>query len=178
MDIFELLASPVRLRIVHAMRGGRRLTTSELCARLPDTSKAMVYRHVELLTSAGILKVAQEQRVRGAVERHYQLCQDQAAVSTDAIAAMSPDDHRRVFATAMAVLMAEFNAYLGRNDADPVRDLVGYRQHSVWLSPTELEEMISELRQVLLPRLANQPSPERGQYLLSPIQFPIEPPRS
>ena len=31
---------PVRLRIVHAMRG-RTLTTAQLCARLPDVSKAM-----------------------------------------------------------------------------------------------------------------------------------------
>lgn len=143
-----------------------------------DVPVSAPFADVELLASAGILEVAEEQRVRGAVERHYQLRQDRAAVGADAVAALSPDDHRRVFATAMAVLMAEFNAYLGRDDADPVRDLVGYRQHAVWLSRTELEEMISELQQVLLPRLANQPSPERGQYLLSPIQFPIEPPKS
>jgi hypothetical protein len=39
------------------------------------------------------------------------------------------DDHRRGFAAAMAALVAEFNAYLDDEDADPLGDLVGYRQH-------------------------------------------------
>ena len=176
MDALELLAHPVRLRIVHAMRGGRILTTAALSARLPDVSKAMVYRHVDLLASAGILEVAQERRVRGAVERLYRLRPDRAAITNEAGAALSPDDHWRVFATALAVLTAEFRAYLDREDADPARDLVGYRQHAVWLSRQELEQMIAELRQVIVPRLANQAAPERAQYLLSPILFPLEPP--
>ncbi|MGO1052869.1 helix-turn-helix domain-containing protein [Crossiella sp. CA198] len=175
MDTLELLAHPVRLRIVHAMSGGRELTTAQLCARLPDTSKAMVYRHVDLLATAGILAVAEERRVRGAVERRYRLRHDRAAVDAEAVAAATPDDHRRVFATAMAVLVAEFNAYLDRESSDPAADLVGYRQHAVWLSREELEELIGELRRVLVPRLTNQPAADRARYLLSPILFPVEP---
>ncbi|MGW6500661.1 helix-turn-helix domain-containing protein [Nonomuraea angiospora] len=176
MDTLELLAHPVRLRIVHAMRGERELTTGQLCARIPDTSKAMVYRHVELLVTSGILEVAGERRVRGAVERRYRLRHDRAVLDVDALAAMTPDDHRRVFATSMAVLVSEFNAYLDHEDADPMADLVGYRQHAVWLTRDELEEMIRELRRVILPLLANQPTPDRTQHLLSPIFFPVEQP--
>jgi DNA-binding transcriptional ArsR family regulator len=176
VDAFELLAHPVRLRIVHAMRGGRTLTTADLCARLPEVSKAMVYRHVDLLAQAGILEVAEERRVRGAVQRHYRLRQDRAIIDAETAASASSDDHRAVFATAMAVLIAEFNAYLDRDNADPAQDLVGYRQHALWLSREELDEMIAELRHVILPRLANRPTPERGQYLLSPIVFPVEHP--
>ncbi|MFD1931283.1 helix-turn-helix domain-containing protein [Nonomuraea mangrovi] len=176
MDTLELLAHPVRLRIVHAMRGERELTTGQLCARIPDTSKAMVYRHVDLLAASGILEVAGERRVRGAVERRYRLRHDRAVLDADALAAMTPDGHRRAFATAMAVLVAEFNAYLDREDADPVADLIGYRQHAVWLTRGELEEMISEFRRVILPLLTNQPTPDRTQHLLSPIFFPVEQP--
>ncbi|MFI7232287.1 helix-turn-helix domain-containing protein [Nonomuraea angiospora] len=176
MDTLELLAHPVRLRIVHAMRGERELTTGQLCARIPDTSKAMVYRHVDLLVTSGILEVAGERRVRGAVERRYRLRHDRAVLDADALAAMTPDDHRRVFATSMAVLVSEFNAYLDHEGADPMADLVGYRQHAVWLTRDELEEMIRELRRVILPLLANQPTPDRTQHLLSPIFFPVEQP--
>jgi DNA-binding transcriptional ArsR family regulator len=176
MDALELLAHPVRLRIVHALRGDRALTTAELGALLPDVSKAMVYRHVDLLASAGILEVAQERRIRGAVERLYRLRPDRATVPGETGAAPSPDDYWRVFATALAVLTAEFRSYLDREDADPSGDLVGFRQHAIWLSREELEQLIAELRQVIAPRLANQPGPERGRYLLSPILFPVEQP--
>ncbi|MFD6158139.1 helix-turn-helix domain-containing protein [Nocardia sp. NPDC060256] len=174
MDALELIAHPARLRIVHALRGGRTLTTAELCARLPGVSKAMVYRHVEALAAAGILEVAQERRVRGAVERHYRLRADRATISADEAAAATIEDHRRIFVTAMAVLISEFTAYLDRENADPAGDLVGYRQHALWLDHTELEELILELRQAIVPRMTNEPAPGRGRYLLSPILFPVE----
>jgi DNA-binding transcriptional ArsR family regulator len=174
MDALELLAHPVRLRIVHAMRGGRTLTTSQLCARMPDVSNATMYRHVGLLADGGVLEVEGEQRVRGAVERRYRLRQERAVIDADMVASLSLEDHRRGFAAAMAALLAEFNAYLGRDHADPVADSVGYRQHALWLSQDELTEMISELRSAIVPRMQNGPAPDRAQYLLCPILFPIE----
>lgn len=176
MDGFELLAHPVRLRVIHAMRGGRELTTAELCERITDVSKATVYRHVELLAVGGVLEVAAEQRVRGAVERRYRLRQDRAVVDTDMIASLSRDDHRRSFATALATLAAEYDAYLRRSDADPLADQVGYRQHALWLSPKELQAMIDRMREAIAPQIANEPTPERAQYLVSPIHFPIAAP--
>ncbi len=62
--------------------------------------------------------MAGEQRVHGAVERRYRLRQDRAVIDADAAAAMTLEDHRRGFAAAMAVLIAEFNAYLDRDGAD------------------------------------------------------------
>jgi DNA-binding transcriptional ArsR family regulator len=172
MDMLELLAHPVRLRIMHAMRGGRLLTTSELAARLPDVSKATVYRHVELLAGNGILEVAGEQRVRGAVERSYRLSQERAAVSPEALGSVTLDGHRRAFPASMAALLAEFGAYLDRDDAD----LVGYQQRAIWLSRDELVALIGELSAAITPRLANQATPDRARYLISPILFPVEKP--
>jgi DNA-binding transcriptional ArsR family regulator len=176
MDTLELLAHPVRLRIVHAMRGGRTLTTAELWDRIPGTSKATVYRHVDVLAAGGILEVAGEQRVRGGVERRYRLRQDRASISPETFESVSPDDHRRGFAAAMAALLAEFNAYLDRDDADPAADLVGYQQRALWLSRDELAGLISELRAAIAPRLANPAAPDRARYLISPILFPVEKP--
>jgi hypothetical protein len=120
--------------------------------------------------------VADERRVRGAVERRYRLRQERAVVDADTFGSLSLDDHRRGFAVAMAALLAEFNAYLDRDGADPAADLVGYRQHAVWLSRDELLELIGELRRAIAPQLANHPTPDRAQYLLSPILFPMEEP--
>jgi DNA-binding transcriptional ArsR family regulator len=174
--MLELLGHPVRLRIVHVMRGGRTLTTSQLCARIRDVSKATLYRHIDLLATGGVLEVAGERRVRGAVERRYRLRQDRATLDAETIGSLTRDDHRRGFAIAMAALLAEFNAYLDREHADPAADLVGYRQHAVWLSQDELHTLITELRAAIAPLLANEPAPDRARYLLSPILFPAEEP--
>jgi DNA-binding transcriptional ArsR family regulator len=176
MDTADLLLHPVRLRVVHALSGGRELTTGELCARMPEVSKVTVYRHVALLAEAGFLEVAEEHRVRGAVERRYRLHQNRPSIDGDAAAAMSLDDHRRGFATAVVVLIAEFNAYLDRDGANPTADSVSYRQGTLWLSPDELTGLIGKLVADLQPCLSNQPIPGRAPYLLSPILFPTEPP--
>jgi DNA-binding transcriptional ArsR family regulator len=176
MDTVDLLLHPVRLRVVHAMTGGRALTTTELCALLPDVSKATVYRHVGLLADAGILEVDGEHRVRGAVERRYRLRPERAVVDAGKAASATREDHRRVFALAMAILLAEFNTYLDRDDADPAADLVGYRQHAIWLNEDERAQLISELREVIVRHIGNEPEPGRTRHLLSPILFPTEPP--
>jgi DNA-binding transcriptional ArsR family regulator len=177
VDTLDLLLHPVRLRIVHAMAGGRTRTTADLCARLPDVPKTTVYRHVGLLAEAGLLEVVAEHRVHGAVERHYRLDPARAVISPDAAASMSREDHRRGFAAAMAALLADFNAYLDREDADPTADSVGYRQILLWLNPDELAELIAEFRHMIVSRVDNQPAPDRRLYLLSPILFPLDEPR-
>ena len=177
MDPVELLLHPVRLRIVHALSAGRVLTIGQLGERLPEVSKVTVYRQVALLTEGGFLEVDGEQRVRGAVERRYRLRQDRPAIDASAAAAMSPEDHRRGFAAAMAVLIAEFNAYLDRDGADPAADSVSYRQGTLWLSPDELAEMIADLTAVLRARAGRPAAPGRAPYLLSTILFPAGPPQ-
>ncbi|HVA89721.1 MAG TPA: helix-turn-helix domain-containing protein [Chloroflexota bacterium] len=178
MNTLDLLLHPVQLRIVHAMSGGRTRTTSDLCARLPDVSKATVYRQVSLLVEGGLLEVAGEQRVHGAVERRYRLHRARAVIDQETAASMSLEEHHRGFAAAMAALVAEFNTYLDREHADPTADLVGYRQIPLWLNQDEVAELISELRSIIVSKLDNKPAPDRRLHLLSPILFPIEePPR-
>src|SRR5262245_48614503 len=156
------------------MSGGRIRTTSDLCASLPDVSKATVYRHVGLLTEAGLLEVVGEQRVHGAVERRYRLNRVRAAIDPETAAAMSREEHRHGFAAAIAGLVAEFNAYLDRAGTDPTADSVGYRQIPLWLNQDELAELIGEFRSIIVSKMDNEPAPDRGLYLLSPILFPIE----
>ena len=112
------------------------------------------------------------------MERRYRLRHDRASINLETFESVSLNDHRRGFAAAMAALIAEFNAYLDRDHANPAADLVGYRRHAIWLSRDELLEMISELRRAIAPRLANQATPDRARYLVSPILFPMEQPSS
>jgi DNA-binding transcriptional ArsR family regulator len=174
MDTIELLLHPVRLRIMHALSGEQTLTTTHLRARMPDISKATMYRQVSLLVEGGILEVDHDEPVGGTIERWYRLHRSSAVITSEAAAAASLDDYRRAFAAAMAALLGEFNAYLDRGHADPPADAVGFRQHALWLSPHERNELIGELRKAIVPRLNNEPALGRRQHLLSPILFPIE----
>src|SRR5687767_9335525 len=114
MATADLLLHPVRLRVLQALLDGRALTTAQIGAHLPDVATATLYRHVHTLVEAGVLEVVGEQRVRGAVERTYRLNGPAAELDADALAAMTPDDHRRAFIAFVASLLADFDRYLER----------------------------------------------------------------
>ncbi len=175
MDALELLLHPVRLRIVHALSGAAIRTTADLGGRMPDVSKATLYRQVALLVEGGVLEVAGERRVHGAVERSYRLSATRPAIEPERVAAMSLDDHRAAFLASVAALVAEFEAYLEAGHADPAADSVGYRQLPVWLDAGEVEGLARQMTALIEAVRANRPGPGRRRYLLSPIFFPVEP---
>ena len=99
------------------------------------------------------------------------LRRERASITPEQLEQLTAEDHRRGFA---AALVAEFNASVDREDADPVADLVGYRQHGIWLTEAELHQLIEGMRAAILPALSNEAAPGRSRYLLSPILFPVE----
>ena len=172
MDTTELLLHPVRLRIVHATFDGQPFTTSDLLERMPDVSKATMYRQVALLVDNRLIEVDGEERKGGAVERRYRLHPSRAIVDADTAAAMSNDDHRRGFGASLATLLAEFGSYLDQDDANPTADMVSYRQVPVWLSSDEKRALYDRLIETIRPYLGNEATSDRRPHLLAAILFP------
>ena len=85
---------------------------------------------------------------------------------------MTTDDHRRGFAAAVGSLLAEFELYLGHEDADPLADGVSYRQFVLWLSETEETAFVDEVAAAIRARAQHQPGPGRRRHLLSTVLFP------
>jgi len=172
----KLLLHPVRLRIVQAFLGDRTRTTADLRAELDDVPAASLYRHVAILADAGVLTVASERRVRGAVERTYALRTAAAQVAPRDLAAMTPDDHRAAFTAFAASLLADVDRYLSGPDPDLLGDGVGYRQVALWLDDAEFAGLATELQQVVVRRLGNAPGGGRRLRALTTIVVPSDPP--
>jgi hypothetical protein len=168
----DLLLHPVRLRIVEAFLGDRALTTGQLRAELPQVPPASLYRHVARLVSAGVLAVVAQRRVRGALERTYVLRTSAATVPLDELATYGPEEHRRMFMTFVAGLLADFDRYLDRGDVDLLRDGVSYRLAGLWLDDAEFTELLRELAVVLQPRMASPPGPGRRRRILASVLLP------
>ena len=170
----ELVLHPVRLRIVQAFLGTPSLTTAQLRERLPDVATATLYRQVATLVEGGVLEVVDERQVRGATERTYSLRVENASVTAEDAAALSPETHRRMFMTFVAGLLGDFDRYLARGDVDLERDGVGYRQAAMNLTDDELLELLQDLAEVLGPRLALEEGPGRRRRILSTVLMPAE----
>ncbi|MFG3601584.1 helix-turn-helix domain-containing protein [Micromonospora chersina] len=172
LDTAELLLHPVRLRIVQAFLGGRTLTTADLRAELPDIAPATLYRQVATLSGHGVLRSVGERRVRGAVERSYQLDAAAASVDADEARGMTPDQHRRAFLTFVAGLLADFDRYLDSGGGDLARDLAGYRQNAFYATDAELVGFVTRLRELFAEYAALGPGADRTRRLLTTVLLP------
>lgn len=167
----DLLLHPVRLRIVQALAGGRRLSARELGVELGDVTPATLYRHVAALSEAGVLALVEQRPARGTPERVYALVQDAARVAPEELASASTEDHMRWFSIFVGGVLGDFGRYLA-GEVDFVRDGVGYRQIPLELTDGELAELTGRLHAALAPVLANRPAPERRRRMFTTILIP------
>jgi hypothetical protein len=128
---------------------------------------AGLYRHVARLVDAGVLIVVAERRVRGALERTYVLRPAAARIDPAEIAEVSPEERRQAFLAFVAGMMGDVDRYLVRDDADPLRDGVGFSTAAMWLDDAECAVFLRELAAVVQTRLANAPGPERTRRILN-----------
>jgi AcrR family transcriptional regulator len=167
----ELLLHPVRLRIIGAFLGDRKLTTADLRAELPDVPPTSLYRHLGHLIDAGVLDVVAERRVRGTVERTY-VFRAAPPISPADLASWTPDDHRRAFCGYVAALLADFDRYLDQKHIDLRRDGTGYRMVGLWMTDQELNELTQGFLSLLQPYMANPATPDRRRRILRTIVLP------
>ena len=156
----DLLIHPVRLRIVQAFFGARRLSTEDLAAELPDVPKATLYRHVGLLANAGVLAGhTRRNTARGTPRRIYVLAQGQADLSPHQMSELSPEQHLRYFTDVRGDVAGRLRTLLGHESADPAADSVSYGQFALNLTEHELHELDGSARRS---RRSSTTSPRRS----------------
>jgi hypothetical protein len=170
----DLILHPVRLRIILAFARGRRLTPQQVAALLADVPQATLYRQIERLFLGGVLAIAAEKRVRGAVERTYVLAEGGASLSPEDLARASREDQIGYFAAFVSGLIAQFDQYLQRADLEFSRDGVGYRQLVLHLTDKEFADMIAALNAAIGPFLAYGSRPGRKRRAFATVLMPLD----
>lgn len=175
MATANLLLHPVRMRIMQTLLGSDPLTTAQLRDRLPDIAPATMYRHIAVLADAEVLEVASEKRVRGTIERSYQVREGGALVGEEARKTMTRDDHRQAITAFSGTLMADFGRYLARDDADPPADGLVYRQGAAWLTSEEFTALVEEFEAAVTARAESTPGDGRTRHIVSFAVVPDKP---
>src|SRR5690606_19443962 len=106
-------------------------------SRLSDIPQATLYRQLDILVKADILLVTEQNQVRGAIEKTYELNTGAAVVSNEEAMKVSKEDHLKHFMLFAVNLARNFEDYLEKGPADFERDGVGYRQLALQLSDEE-----------------------------------------
>ena len=172
-DSADLILHPIRLRVIQALAGGRRLSPGELAVELDDVPTASLYRHIKTLADAGVLAVVEERPARGTPQRVYALVEGAADLSPADLAQATTEDHLRYFTVFLSGLLDGFGRYLREGVPDFVADGVGYRQVPLELTDQEFAELAGRLNAAVAPVLHNGPGPGRRRRMLTTVVMPV-----
>ncbi|MBS1706577.1 MAG: helix-turn-helix domain-containing protein [Armatimonadetes bacterium] len=103
----DLVIHPVRSRIVSLVTD-RELTATAIADLMPDVPRPSVYRHVNRLAAAGVLKIVREAKVRGATEKWLQVADDRSQLNLDEIKQMSSEERWALVNNLLLMLSADY----------------------------------------------------------------------
>ena len=175
-DKANLLLHPIRMQIVLVL-AEKPLTAQQLGRTLSDIPQATLYRQINQLLQGGLLAIVEERQVHSNTEKVYGLVAGGANLGPEDLASASNDDQRRFFITFIGSLLLQFERYLASSPkVDLSADGVSYNTGSLYLSDAELAQLQADFRTLMLPLIANPPSPERRRRQFATILMPNDPP--
>ena len=145
MQLTEIFSNPTRMRITRYMSIHEEATTKEIASYLSDVPRRTLYRHINFLVDAGVLKVKEERRVRGGLER----------VLIDNTNTYLSD--KKLSDSSYQFLMDIYNKfclYEKKHGSDLNRlfdkDLLCMGTSTFYLDDTEMQAMLDEIRETTL----------------------------
>src|SRR5699024_11772868 len=110
----DILMHPVRLKISQALIRNKEngLTPREMLNIIEDVPQATLYRHIQVLLDAGIIRVLKEKKVRSVSEKYYTLNEDEALLSSDEWNEASVDEKINYYSYYQLSLLNQYKSYL------------------------------------------------------------------
>lgn len=163
---FELLLNPVRLRILQYMAVHRTGVPREMAAYLTDVPLPSLYRHLGKLTEGGVLEVAGEKKVRGTVEKTYQIAEDYFAPPSS-----KADVYRQIYLY-LTMMLKEVSAYCAQEESDPAADMLFLDAISFYATDKEYSDYLEERARLDKKMMENEWNQERKHRSLTVLSLP------
>jgi predicted transcriptional regulator len=169
-EITKLIMNPTRMRIIQYLMLHENATTTQIRGELEDVPKASIYRQMKLLEDANLIRVVKENRVRGAMEKVYELNKENPMGSE----ANPQDAGLQVINSSLLSLMGSFNRYFAKENTDPVKDMLCLTTSTLLLSDKEFQELSAKMGEVFNAVLQNKPNKDRKIRRITFISSPSE----
>lgn len=168
-DMISIIMNPTRLRIIQYLLLHNTATAGDMKEELTDIPPASLYRHIKRLEEAECIQIIQENRIRGAVEKVYQLVpQKQMEGPPD------NDTLSQIISSSLLSIMTSFQTYLAGEQCDFIKDQLFLSTSTLLLSDEEFVGFQKILGEAINTFLANKPGAGRRARRFTFISSPGE----
>jgi DNA-binding transcriptional ArsR family regulator len=145
----ELMMHPVRMKICQALMRNKAagLTPLEMVKVIEDVPQATLYRHIQTLAHAGIIRVTREKKVKSVSEKYYVLNEEEATISKEEWKEASGEEKLLHFSRYQLMVSAQYEDYLKQIGDD--EDKASFSMVEMKLSDAEYQELQTEIGEIV-----------------------------
>lgn len=168
-DITKIIMNPTRMRIIQYLMLHDSATTAQIKEELTDIPPASLYRHMKTLEEAKIIVIVKENRIRGVIERVYQLNKDNPFGEN-----ISSENIKQVIDSSLLNIMGSFQRYLSKKENDPQKDLLFLSTATLLLTDEEFMEFMKNVQDIFNGVINNKNNEDRKVRRITFISSPSE----
>lgn len=112
----EIIFHPVRMKICQALMKNKEngLTPLEMVKVIKDVPQATLYRHIQVLLDAGVIRILKEKKVRSISEKYYTFNEEEARLSAEEWKKSSNKEKLDYVSYYQLSLMTQYQNYLAK----------------------------------------------------------------
>ena len=171
----NLILHPIRFRIVTAI-AAYKMTTKEIADLMPEIPLTTLYRHINILVEAGLMRVVEEKQIRGTIERTYALTAPPSLTAED-LEGMTRQEAEQYFTMFLSSLMSDSQRYLdGKSEKtrfNPIKDGVQISKVQLFIDEQEFKKINLKIQEILVDSVKNKPGPGRTRRMFSYLMIPL-----
>lgn len=149
----DILMHPVRMKMVQILFRHKEegLTPLEMVKMLDDVPQATLYRHLQKLTDANIIRILKEKKVRAVSEKYYVINEEELMFNQAEWGRHTREEKMNYFAFYQILLKSRYEDYLIRkeNSAD-VADKATFSIAELQLDDETFDQFQKDLQALIL----------------------------
>ncbi len=172
--VIECITHPIKCKLLLELYSSGKATAKQLAEIYNDIPQATLYRYLKRMTNDGILKVVEENQVRGTIEKTYGVAINLDSNGQDMIGENSGDAYMQMFMQYVFGFVKRFQDYCKNPNIDILKDRSGFSLAPIYATDEELEAAMVEYSKIIQPLYKNRPTADRKSRTLGLIISPPE----
>ncbi|MBU7595232.1 helix-turn-helix domain-containing protein [Metabacillus halosaccharovorans] len=147
----EILMHPVRMKICQTLMRHKEngLTPLEMVKLIKDIPQATLYRHIQIMADADIIRIIKEKKVKSVLEKYYVLNEAEAKLDIEEWKRISNEEKLDYISYYQLSLMTQYQAYLENLEENEQEDQATFSVVELNLGEEQFQSFQNELNDLM-----------------------------
>ena len=169
---FTYISEPLSSKLLTEIYEQKQVTTADLLKKFSNISQATLYRHLKKMLNDDVIKIVEENHIRGTVEKVYALNYDISASWKNMRDSNDSKKLMQYINYSLFGILKEFREYTAKEDIDIKGDGTGILIAPIYATFEELDSARNKFFEILKELESNKPHGERKLYNICTVITP------